>query len=96
MRKTLQRIALACALEGGLALALTACGGGGSDVAATDQPAVATEPAAVAATVPDSAAASTAALVAYELTLSKDDRSEPLNLGNLILPVDDRAEPSPI
>ncbi len=87
MPKTLQRIALTCALGSGLALA--ACGGGGGDVAAADQSAAATS-------VPDSAAASTASLVSYELSLSLNDRTEPLNLGNLTLPIDDRAEPTPI
>ncbi len=88
MRKTLQRIALTCALGSGLALA--ACGGGGGgDMAGAD-------PSATATTVPDSAAASTASLVSYELGLSPNDRTEPLNLGNLTLPIDDRAEPTPI
>jgi hypothetical protein len=96
MRKTFKRIALPCALAGGLAL--TACGGGGGDVAVTDQPSAATTvpDTAAASTVPDTAVASTAALVSFELGLSPDDRAEPLNLGNLKLPVDDLAEPSPV
>lgn len=85
MQKNLQRIALTCALGSGLALA--ACGGGGGNVAAIDQPTAAT-------TVPDTAAASTTSLVSYVLGLSPNDRAEPLNLGNLTLPTDDRAEPS--
>lgn len=86
MRTTLQRIAVACATAG--SLSLVACGGGGDGVASTD--------ATPATTVPDSAAASTAALVSYELALSPDDRAEPLTLGALQLPTDDRAEPTPI
>jgi hypothetical protein len=86
MRTTMNRIALACALASGLALG--ACGGGGDASASTDSSA--------ATTVPDSAAASTAGLVSYELALTPNDRSEPLNLGALQLPTDDRAEPTPI
>ncbi len=86
MRTTLKRIAAACATAGRLSLG--GCGGGGEGVASTDVT--------PATTVPDSAAASTASLVSYELALSPNDRAEPLNLGALRLPTDDRAEPSPI
>ena len=69
------------------ALALAGCGGG-SDNATQDAAAAAT------GTVPDSAAASTENLVAFELALKPDDRAEPLALGDLKLPTDDRAEPT--
>ena len=86
MKTTFQRVAVACATAGSLSLG--ACGGGGSTAASTDG--------AAAAAVPDSAAASTASLVSYELALSPTDRAEPLTLGALHLPTDDRAEPTPI
>ena len=76
---------------GGSALALTlvvaGCGGGSEAPVATDV---------AADSVPDSAAASTSSLVAYQLALPSDDRSEPLKIGSLTLPTDDRAEPTPI
>ena len=71
------------------ALALAGCGGG-SDNVSQDVTAAATD------SVPDTAAASTENLVAYELALAPDDRAEPLEIGNLTLPTDDRAEPTPI
>ena len=74
----------------GLALALGACGWRRLGVATTDATPAASD------TVPDSAAASTSAFVAYELTLAPDDRAEPLKIGNLVLPTDDRGEPIPI
>ena len=86
-RTTLQRILLACAVTSGLTLG--ACGGGGAS---------APPDATADATVPDSTAASTGALIAYALAMSPDDRIEPLNLGagTLQLPSDDHAEPTPI
>ena len=71
-----------------LTLLLSGCGGGGSDV----MPAEAAAPTA-AASVPDSAFASTQAFMAFQRTLTPDDRAEPLQIGSLVPPTDDRAEP---
>lgn len=72
-----------------LALSLAGCGGGGSDAAGS---ATTAAPAAVE-TVPDSAFASTEAAITYQRTLTADDRAEPLQIGNLKPPTNDRIEP---
>ncbi len=74
-----------------LTLSLAGCGGGGGDA---DSPSVAAPQ--EVESVPESAFASTEAMETYQRSLTLSDRSEPLELGDLTPPVDDRAEPVPI
>lgn len=80
----LRRFALPSAL---LALGLGGCGGGGgSDSATTAGPAA-------AASVPDSAYASTPAFMMFIASMPPNDRAEPLLVGDRPAPTDDHGQP---
>lgn len=81
--RRLRRFALPSAL---LALGLGGCGGGGSDSGTTVGPAA-------AASVPDSAYASTPAFMKYIASMQPDDRAEPLLLADKPAPTDDHGQP---
>jgi hypothetical protein len=81
--RTVLRQASALAL---CAFDLAACGGGSGST----QPAVP----ATANSVPASASASVAGLMAWASRLAPDDKSEPLSTESFKPPVDDSAEPS--
>jgi hypothetical protein len=65
---------------------LTACGGGGDDPA---------PPPAPLTQVPDSAMASSAAMVSFIKTMMQDDSSEPLTMSPQASPTSDTEEPLP-
>jgi hypothetical protein len=71
------------------ALGLTACGGGGGGDAA---------PTAAATSVPDSALATSDALVTYQSTMvsTSSDTSEPLTVPDTAMPTSDTTEPTPL
>lgn len=75
-------------LAGGSALLvgllLGGCGGGGSSAAVAPS---------AAASVPDSAYASTPAFMAFIASMSPNDHAEPLLTSNATAPTDDHAEP---
>ena len=64
---------------------LSACGGGGGDVAV-----------AASDVIPASAAASPEAFTQYASTLNEDDQREPLKLADLEPPTSETAEPAPV
>lgn len=71
-----------------IAFSLVGCGGG-SDAA----PMAAEAAPPVVAAVPDTAFATTEASLAFQRALTADDRAEPLQIGTLTPPTNDRAEP---
>jgi len=79
------------------ALALAGCGGGSGEVIAPSTASTPSTPGG-GSEVPASALSSVDGLVAYlkQLIAQTSDSSEPVVLGNAVLPVDDRAEPSPV
>lgn len=78
-----------------VAAALSACGGGGDGNASAPAPAPAPAP---TAEVPSNASTSVSALVAYlsALVASSADTLEPVDVSNVVPPVDDYIEPSSV
>ena len=73
----------------GCALGLSACGGGDSDSVSTSTP-TGTD------SVPVSALASTDSFVQYQQQLQPSNTIEPLSLQQLLPPLSDTTEPTPI
>jgi hypothetical protein len=82
-----------CATAMAAALLLAACGGGGDGGGSGGN-----NGGNSASEVPASAQASVSGLIAYmrELVASASDTARPVFLGNAVLPVDDKAEPTPL
>lgn len=78
---------LEAALAASIALVLGGCGGGADSSTAAS---------ADADSVPPTAAASTQSFVEYQMGLQASDTIEPLKLQQLLPPIDDTAEPTPI
>lgn len=84
------RTGLAIAITLGTALALVACGGGNDATEAQSAVPAAAEP------VPAAAMASSESFVVYQQSLAVDDTIEPKALQDLLPPLDDTAEPTPL